>query len=121
MCVYMKFSSLLIVLFFSGGIVFSQWTKNEDPLTLKELHLTKLQKRKIQKINYYATTEIDSLKTNNDNDEDLPTKIDNITGERIKKIRNCLTAEQQVTWRKILMNNKPRRGVTDLPNERIVK
>ncbi len=51
--------------------------------------------------------------------EEIATKTDEIRGARIKKIRNILAGGQQIIWRKKLIENKPRRGVTGLPNERI--
>lgn len=116
----MKIVFLLVAIFVFNEAVFSQWTNNEDPLTIKELKLTRLQQKKIRKINKDATTEISLLKKNNGSNEEITTKVDKITGARIKKIRNILTPEQQITWRKKLMENKPRRGVTGLPNERTV-
>ena len=60
------------------------------------------------------------MKKNNGNDEQITSEVDEINGARIKEIRNILTPEQQITWRKKLMENKPHRGVTGLPNERTV-
>ena len=117
----MKIVFLLAAISFFNEALFSQWVKNEDPLTIKELRLTKLQKKKIRKINKDAATEISLLKKNNPGGDDFTTKIEENNGARIKKIRNVLNREQQITWSKKLRENKPRRGVTGLPNERTVR
>ena len=117
----MKIAFLLVAVFFLNEAIFSQWPGNEDPLSIKELRLTRLQQKKIRRINKDAATEINFLEKNGSKNEAITTRIDKIKGARIKKIRNCLTQEQQVAWREKLMENKPRRGVTDSPNERTVQ
>ena len=117
----MKFVFLLTAISFFSEALFSQWGKNEDPLTIKELRLTRLQEKKIRKINKDAAAKINFLKKNNPGGDDITTKIEENNGARIKKIRNVLTREQQITWSKKLRENKPRRGATGLPNERTVQ
>ena len=116
----MKTVFLLATVFLFHGTLFSQWDGNEDPLTIKELKLTRLQVKKIIKINKEAGLQISLLKKNDPGNNESTAKIEQINGARIKKIRNNLTPEQQITWRKKLMENKPRRGITGLPNERTI-
>lgn len=117
----MKIVFLLAAVFLCNQALFSQWANNEDPLTIKELKLTRYQQKKIRKINQDATIEINLLKKEEGKNEENTVKIDKIHGARIKKIKKILTTDQQITWRKKLMENKPRRGVTGLPNERAVQ
>lgn len=118
----MKIVFLLLAILFLNQSSFSQWATNEDPLNIKELKLTPSQQQQIRQINNHAGIEINWLKKNNsDSGATAVSKIEKIKGARIKKIRNLLTREQQITWRDKLMQNKPRRGVTGLPNERSVQ
>src|SRR5882672_11138449 len=103
----MKIVFLLASMFVFNPVLFSQWANNEDPLTIKELKLTRLQQKKIRKINADAAIEINLLKKNNGSNKEITTRDDEINGARIKKIRNSLTREQQIIWRKKLMENKP--------------
>ena len=114
----MKIVFLLAALFLFNGVLLSQWADNEDPLAIKELKLTRLQQKKIKKINKDATAEIRLLKDCNLSNEEITAKVDKVNGTRIKKIRNNLSAEQQMIWRKKLMEAKPRRGVTGEPYEK---
>ena len=116
----MKIVFLLAAVFLFQEILFSQWDGNEDPLAIKELKLTRPQKKKIIKINNEAGIQIRLLKKKDLSNIESTAKIEQINGARIKKIRNNLTPEQQITWRKKLMESKPRRGVTGLPNERTI-
>jgi hypothetical protein len=116
----MKIVFLLVAILLCNEALFSQWIANENPLTIKELKLTRLQQKKIGKINHDATIEINLLKKDEGNNQENAIGIERIHGARIKKIRRILTSEQQITWRKKLTENKPRRGVTGLPNERTV-
>jgi len=117
----MKIVFLLAGIFLCSQALFSQWAANEDPLTIKELKLTRLQQKKIGKINHDAIIEINLLKKDESHSEENAISIERIHGARIKKIRKILTSEQQITWHKKLIENKPRRGVTGLPNERSVR
>ena len=42
----MKIVFLLAAISFFNEALFSQWAKNEDPLTIKELRLTRLQQKR---------------------------------------------------------------------------
>ena len=117
----MKIVFLFVAILVFNQELFSQWAVNENPLTLKELRLNRLQEKKIRKINKDAIAKINLLKKSYSGYEEVATKIDEINGARIKKIRKILTPEQQIIWRKKLMENKPHRGVTGLPNERTVQ
>jgi len=116
----MKIVFLLVAILLFHETLFSQWNGNEDPLTIKELKLTGVQEKKIIKINEEAELQISLLKENGPGNNESRAKIEQINGARIKKIRNNLTPEQQITWRKKLMESKPRRCVTGLPNERTI-
>jgi Spy/CpxP family protein refolding chaperone len=116
----MKIVFLLAAILVCSQALFSQVANNEDPLTIRELKLTRAQQKKIRKINHDAAVEINLLEKNADGSEENAIKIAKIRGARIKKITNALTPEQQVLWRKKIRENKPRRGVTGLPNERTV-
>ena len=114
----MKVVFLSAALFLFNGVLLSQWANNEDPLAIKELKLTRLQQKKIKKINKDATAEIRLLQECNLSNEEITAKVDKVNGTRIKKIRNNLSAEQQMIWRKKLMEAKPRKGVTGEPYEK---
>ncbi|MEO8765493.1 MAG: hypothetical protein ABI416_14440 [Ginsengibacter sp.] len=114
----MKIVFLLIAILFFKETVFSQWLVNENPLTIKELKLTKSQQKKIRRINEEASAQIKLLHKSGPGDEETAIKIGKIQGRRVKKIRSFLTPEQQLVWRQKLSEKKPRRGVTGLPNER---
>jgi len=114
----MKIVFLLTAILFFNEAIFSQWPGNENPLAVKELKLTRYQQKKIKRINSKAASQITLLQGKQGNDVKVMARIDKIKSTRIKEIRSCLTPEQRLIWRKKLIENKPRRGVTGLPNER---
>ncbi len=119
---FMKiFLFFLMAIFVFNEAAFSQWASNEDPLTISELRLTKLQQKIIKNINREARDKISLLSKNNLSDEEAKAGLEEITGARIKQISNNLNEEQQIIWRKKMLQNKPRRGVTGLPYERVVQ
>ena len=81
----MKIVFLLAAISFFNEALFSQWAKNEDPLTIKELRLTQLQKKKIRKINKDAATKISLLKKNSGSNEEIMLRLMKSTGQELKK------------------------------------
>lgn len=115
----MKFAvSILILLLFSTGSPAQHRYDESFKKMKRELNLTKYQESRIKKLDKETGIKIDrTIKS------DLTFKkarIKQIEEERKNSIRRLLNPEQQERWQMIL-ENKPRRGVTDMPNERTVK
>ena len=85
----------------------------------RELDLTKDQEKRLTEIDNYITSKV-SYYDRNYNKKVAAKNAKNVFGQQRKKILSVLTKEQQERAIMIL-DQRPRRGVTDMPNERTVK
>lgn len=116
----MKLLFFFAVLLFSVP-VFAQ-SKNDSDWFVKmkrELHLSQSQEKQIVKIDNWSKAKINQINKKNLSSKEADKKIVEIKDERKRKIMNLLDAQQQERWQMIL-DNVPRRGVTDMPNERTI-
>ncbi len=113
------FSVIAFILFLSP--VFSQKKSDSDWFVKmkRELHLTKNQETQILKIDKAAQAKIKAL-NKKQSPKSIAKKTEAIKADRKNKIMSLLTPTQQERWQMIL-DNTPRRGVTDMPNERTTK
>lgn len=113
------FSVIAFILFLSP--VFSQKKSDSDWFVKmkRELHLTKNQETQILKIDKAAQAKIKAL-NKKQSPKSIAKKTEAIKADRKNKIMHLLTPTQQERWQMIL-DNTPRRGVTDMPNERTTK
>jgi len=113
------FSVIAFILFLSP--VFSQKKSDSDWFVKmkRELHLTKNQETQILKIDKAAQAKIKAL-NKKQSPKSIAKKTKAIKADRKNKIMSLLTPTQQERWQMIL-DNVPRRGVTDMPNERTTK
>ena len=115
----MKFAvSILALLFFSTGLQAQHRYDESFKKMKRELNLTKFQENKIKKLDKEAESKINRIARSGLTSKKA--RIKEIEEERKNSIRDLLNPAQQERWQMIL-ENKPRRGVTDMPNERTVK
>lgn len=114
------FFSVIAFLLFSTP-VFSQKKSDSDWFVKmkRELNLTKTQETQILKIDKAAQVKINAI-NKKQSPKSIAKKTAAIKADRKNKIMNLLTPQQQERWQMIL-DNVPRRGVTDMPNERTNK
>ena len=86
----------------------------------RELNLTQEQERQIKKIDYGTQIKILGVSQSHTSYKAKQKKIDAINSDRKRMIMKILNKDQRERWQMIL-DNTPRRGVTDMPNERIAK
>jgi Spy/CpxP family protein refolding chaperone len=85
----------------------------------RELHLTKDQERQIKKIDYATQLNMLGVYQLKISNKAKQKKYAQLNSDRKKNINKVLNKEQRERWQMIL-ENKPRRGVTNLPNERTI-
>lgn len=116
----MKFTISIFTLLLSFSFAsYAQHRYDESFKKMKrELNLTEFQEKQVKKFDKEAENKINRTSTSSLTSKKA--RIKQIEEERKNKIRRLLNPEQQERWQMIL-ENKPRRGVTDMPNERTVK
>ncbi len=85
----------------------------------RELHLTKNQEKQIKKVDYATQLKMLAVGQSHTTTKAKQKRYAQINSDRKKMIRDVLDKQQKERWQMIL-DNKPRRGVTNMPNERTV-
>ena len=116
----------IIVIFFATFLFSARLFAQQDADTAqwflkmkRELHLTKDQERQIKKYDYACQLNMMEVGSLRISDNAKQKKYAQINADRKKNIKKVLNKEQQERWQMIL-DNKPRRGVTNMPNERTI-
>ena len=116
----------IIVIFFATFLFSSSVFAQQDADTAqwfikmkRELHLSTDQERRIKKIDYATQLNMLGVGQTHISNKAKQKKYAQINADRKKNIKKVLNKEQQERWQMIL-DNKPRRGVTDMPNERTI-
>lgn len=95
--------------------------KTEQTKNIKELNLSTKQKKKIKKYHKGNRTKKAAIKKNTSSkDQQKQKDLAQLRHEKEAKLQAILTAEQKEKMKQS-KDNKPRRGVTNMPNERTVK
>jgi hypothetical protein len=117
-----KILFIFISIFLFSATVFAQHNADTAQWFIKmqrELHLTKDQERQIKKIDYATQLKMIGVGQSHISNKAKQKRYAQINSDRKKMIRNVLDKQQQERWQMIL-ENKPRRGVTNMPNERTI-
>lgn len=85
----------------------------------RELNLTKDQERQIKKFDYACQLNMITVGQSKISNKAKQKKYAQLNVDRKKRIMKVLNRDQRERWEMIL-NNTPRRGVTNLPNERTI-
>lgn len=95
--------------------------KTEQTKIIKELNLSTKQKKKIKKYRKQHKAKKTNIKNNTVlNDQQNNDQLSELKKEKDTKLQAILTADQKEKMKQT-KDGKPRRGVTNMPNERTVK
>lgn len=118
-----KLLSIAIILFSLSVNVDAQakHNKKDKKEMLKSLNLSKQQKEQLKASHKATKQEMETIKNNSSLSEaQKKEKMKQLHKEKKEKLETILTPEQKARMKQI-KNNEPRRGVTNLPNERTIK
>ena len=119
----LKLLSIVIILFSFTINVDAQTKHNKKDREemMKTLNLTKEQKTLLKSFHKSKKQEGESIKNNAGlSKEQKKEKTEQLHKERHEKLESILTPEQKEKMKQ-MKENKPRRGVTNMPNERTAK
>ena len=89
---------------------------------MKAFHLSKQQKDQLKSFHKSSKEERETIKNNTAlSKEHKKEKFEQLHKERHDRLEAILTPEQKEKMKKIEKENKPHRGVTNMPNERRAK
>ena len=118
-----KLLSIVIILFsFTiNADAQTKHNKKERKEMMKALNLTKEQKVQLKSFHKSTKQENEAIKNNSAlSKEQKKEKTEQLHKERHEKLESILTPEQKERMKQ-MRENKPRRGVTNMPNERTAK
>lgn len=114
----------IVIIFFSFTINADAQTKHnkkERKEMMKSLNLSKQQKQQLKAFHKSTKSEREALKNNTAlSEEQQKEKLEQMHKESHDKLESILTPEQKQKMLQ-MRGNQPRRGVTNMPNERIAK
>lgn len=114
----------LVILLFSFAInteAQQKHNKKERKEMIKQLHLTKQQKRQFKAFHRSTKHEREAIKNNTAlSQEQKSERLMHLRKENQEKLKSILTPEQKEKWME-MRKNEPKRGVTDMPNERTAR
>ena len=88
---------------------------------VKQLHLTKQQKKEMKAFKLTTKKEREAIKSNSAlTDQQKKDQLAQLKNDKHAKLEAILTPEQKEKMKQA-KDNKPRRGVTNMPNERTAK
>ena len=119
----LKLLSIVIILFLFAINTNAQTkhNKKERKEMMKSLHLTKQQKAELKSFHKSTKQQREAIKSNTAlSQEQKKEKVEQMQKERHDKLESILTPEQKQKMRE-MRDSQPRRGVTNMPNERTAK
>ena len=88
---------------------------------VKQLHLTKQQKKEMKAYKVSSKKKKEAIKNNSAlTEQQKKEQLEQLKSDKHAKLEAVLTPEQKEKMKQT-KDNKPRRGVTDMPNERTAK
>ena len=118
-----KLLSIVIILFaFTiNAEAQTKHNKKERNEMMKSLNLSKQQKQQLKAFHKSGKSERETIKNNTAlSQEQKKEKMEQLHKEKHDKMESILTPEQKQKMLQ-MRDNQPRRGVTNMPNERIAK
>lgn len=119
----MKLLPIVIILFaFTiNAEAQTKHNKKERKEMMKSLNLSKQQKQQLKAFHKSTKSQREAIKNNTSlSEEQKKEKIEQLHKERHDKLESILTSEQKQKMNQS-RENQPRRGVTNMPNERTAK
>ena len=117
-------SIVLLVLLFAFTINANAQKKDHKKAKkemVKQLHLTKKQKKEMKAYKVVSKKKKEAIKNNSAlTEQQKKEQLAQLKDDKHAKLEAVLTPEQKQKMKQV-KNTTPRRGVTDMPNERIAK